>query len=270
ASLRYVASSKTFTFALAGSSTVTSASSVTLAEDQWYVIDLKYDPSTTTHQLSWRLDGAAQPSVSVGSTVAGVTEVQFGTKVADTYTAYYDDVMLTSNGAYYPLGDGKVYPLKPDGMGNLAPAGSIFVNDDGSALNATSWTRLDESPLSTYTDYIAQTAVNTTSYAEITFANTAETCIRAAMGYITFHTLVSKASLAKFLVYDGSTASTIRDGDFNHTTGRDVAKPITPASTWSTTALNGLVGRFGYWSGGSANGPSPLLDGALIEFEVPQ
>ncbi|HEV2812796.1 MAG TPA: hypothetical protein VGW10_06030 [Solirubrobacteraceae bacterium] len=267
--LRYVAASQTLTFALAGTATVTSASSVALVEDQWYVIDLKYDPSAATQQLAWSLDGVAQPSVSTAGTVSGISEFQFGTKVADTYNAYFDDVMLTSSASHYPLGDGRVYALAPDGMGDLTAAGTSFVNDDGFALNASSWQRLDESPLSTFTDYIAQTVQNT-NYAEITFANTTETCIRAAAGYITFHTLTSRVSNAKFLVYDGTTPSTIRDGTFTHTTGRDTAKPITPATTWSQSALNGLTGRFGFWSGGQSNSPSPLLDGALIEYEVPQ
>jgi hypothetical protein len=268
--LRFVKATNTFTFALVGNTTVTSASTVPIAAGQWYVIDLRWNPSTTTHSLAWRLNAADQPSVSVAASAVQVYETYFGSKTTDNYTAYYDDVMLTPSTAHYPLGDGKVYGLRPDGMGNLAPAGSNFVGDDGFAINATSWQRLDEAPMTTFTDYIAQTAVNTTSYAEITFANTTETCVRAASGYITFHTLVSRTTNAKFLVFDGAAQSTIRDGDFNHTTGRDTTKPITPASTWSATALNGLVGRFGYWSGGASSPPSPLLDAALIEYEVPQ
>lgn len=267
--LRYVNATKTFSFALIGNTTVTSASSVTLSAGEWYVIDVKYDPSSTTHQLAWRINGAAQPAASVASSALQIYEYQLGTKSADTYAAYYDDLMFTSSGTHYPLGDGRVYGLKPDGMGNLAPAGSNFITEDGAALNSSSWQRLDESPMTTFTDFLAQTVVNTTSYAEITFADTTETCIRAASGYITFHTYVANTSNAKFLVYDGASASTIRDGDFNHT-GRDVTKPITPATTWSRSALNGLVGRFGYWSGGGKSPPSPLLDAALIEFEVPQ
>lgn len=268
--LRFVKATNTFTFALVGSSTVTSASTVALSAGRWYVIDVQYSVSASPHQLAWRLDGVAQPSVSVASTASQVYETQFGSKTTDSYTAYYDDVMLTASATHYPLGDGRVYALKPDGMGNLAPAGSNFAGDDGLAIDSTSWQRLDESPMTAFTDYIAQTAINTTSYAEITFADTTETCIRAASGYMTFHTLTSRTSNAKFLVYDGAAASTIRDGDFNHTTGRDVTKPITPATTWTRSALNGLLGRFGYWSGGASNSPSPLLDAALIEYEVPQ
>jgi hypothetical protein len=268
--LRFVKATNTFTFALVGSSTVTSASTVALSAGQWYVIDVQYNPSASPHQLAWRLDGAAQPSVSVASAASQVFETQLGSKTTDSYTAYYDDVMLTPSATHYPLGDGRVYALKPDGMGDLAPAGSNFVGDDGFAIDSASWQRLDESPMTSFADYIAQTAINTTSYAEITFADTTETCIRAASGYMTFHTLTNRTSNAKLLVYDGAAASTIRDGDFNHTTGRDASKPITPAGTWSQSALNGLLGRFGYWSGGAGGSPSPLLDAALIEYEVPQ
>jgi hypothetical protein len=268
--LRFVKATNSFTFALVGNTTTTSASSTTIAAGQWYVIDVKWDVSTATHQLAWRLNGAAQPSASVASSAMNVYETHFGSKTTDTYTAYYDDVMITGSGTQYPLGDGKVYGLRPSGMGNMAPAGSNFTVDGGAALSSTSWQRVDDDPMTTFTDYIAQSTINNTSYAELAFADTTETCIRAASGYITWHTLASRTSNAKFLVYDGATASTIRDGDFNHTTGRDVSKPITPAAGWSATALNGLVGRFGYWSGGASGSPSPLLDAAVIEYEVPQ
>ncbi|HEX8083130.1 MAG TPA: hypothetical protein VF529_02505 [Solirubrobacteraceae bacterium] len=270
ATLKYVSASKTFAFALSGNTTVTSSSSVQLAAGQWYVIDVRFDPSTATHQLAWRLDGVAQPSVSVASTATTVYDHQLGTNGADTYTAYYDDLMLVAGTSAYPLGDGRVYGLKPDGMGNLTPAGSNFINNDSTALNANSWQRLDELPMIGITDYISQNVLNANSYAEITFANTTETCIRAAATYITWHTGGSKSTTAGFRIYDGTAQSTVYQGEWMHQAGRDLTKAITPATTWSQSALNGLVGRFGYWSATGNPSNPPSLDGALIEYEVPQ
>jgi hypothetical protein len=270
ATLKYVSASKTFAFALSGNTTVTSSSSVQLAAGQWYVIDLRFDPSTATHQLAWRLDGVAQPSVSVASTATTVYDHQVGTNGADTYTAYYDDLAIVAGTAAYPLGDGRIYGLKPDGMGNLTPAGSNFVNNDNTALNANSWQRLDESPLTGNTDYISQNVLNANSYAEITFANTTETCVRAAAAYITWHTAGAKTTTAAFRIYDGAVSSPVREGEWLHQAGRDLSKAITPATTWSPSTLNGLVGRFGYWSNTGSPANPPLLDGALIEYEVPQ
>src|SRR5205814_310244 len=69
-----------------------------------------------------------------------------GTLSAATYTANYDDVVVSSAGADYPLGDGKVLILRPNAMGTNNTA-TDFQNDDATAINSTSYTRLDETPM---------------------------------------------------------------------------------------------------------------------------
>ncbi len=152
-------------------------------------------------------------------------------------------------------------------MGTHVGAAS-FQDNDGTAIDAMSWQRLDEIPLNTTTDFIQQVTAKASSYAEMTLANTTETCIRSAHGYITIHSTASQANAAKLSIFDGTTESIVKSGSFtaNNTLSRDAAKPLTP-STWTQAALNGLVARFGY---ATDVAPLPILDGVMVEFEVPQ
>lgn len=272
AELRYVASSQKLALALTGATggtpNVATASS-TVTAGTWYVIEIRYAVGTTTHTGSWQINEVAQPPASVGGTATGVSQTFFGTRTTDTFTANYDDVLLSSDGSQYPLGDGRVRVLTPNGMGTHS-GGAAFQDNDGTALDAASWQRLDEIPTNSTADYIQQTTAGGTSYAEITFADTTETCIRAAHGYMSTHSASSNQSNAvKLSIFDGSTESIVRSGNLaaNVTVSRDYAEHLTPATSWTPSAINGLVARFGY---GTDVAPVPFLDGVLVEYEVPQ
>lgn len=234
----------------------------------WHVIELAYDVSSATHGARWRVDGAEQQAASVAAAGAEwLYRVQLGTNTSDRFAANYDDVMLTTSAGDHPLGDGRVNVLKPNGMGKSAGAANLR-DDDGSAIDALSWTRLDEIPMTSTLDFIQQIKASSTSYAEITFEDTQATCIRAVRAYYTTHSVASNnASHAKLSVFDGAREMVVDSGDWaaNVAVSRDYSNSLMPASGWSQSSVNGLVARFGYSTDVK---PVPILDGILLEYEV--
>jgi len=273
-SLRYTAASKKLSVAIkptAAGTPVVATSDVVMEAGRWYSIEVRYRVAAPTHIADWRIDGSPQPSASVAaaSSVTHTTTLGTGSSFTDTYTAHYDDVVISADSTVYPLGDGQIYGLKPNGMGTSVGTAGVIKDNDGTELDSTSWARLDEVPMQSTTDYIEQTVANTSAYAEIALEDTTETCIRAAHGYFTTHSPAStKANHVKIAVVDGTHESILLNGSSlaNSTAPRDDSAPVTPASAWSTAALNGLVVRFGY-SSSVANG-APNLDGVMVEYEV--
>jgi len=250
-----------------GNTTTVAASQVAVA-GAWHVIELAYDVSGATHAAQWRIDGVEQDAASVAAAGAEyLYRVELGTNTSDRFVANYDDVILTTSAGDYPLGDGRVNMLKPNGMGKSAGASNLR-DDDGTAVDATSWTRLDEIPMISTTDFIQQTKASSSSYAEIAFEDTAATCIRAVRAYYTTHSAATNnASHAKLSVFDGSREMVVYNGDWaaNVAVSRDYSNSLTPAGSWSQSAVNGLVARFGYSVDVK---PVPILDGVLLEYEV--
>lgn len=270
--LRYVASSQKLAVAITGATggtPVVAPASSTVTAGAWNVVEIRYAVGTTTHAADWQINEVAQPGATVAGAAGSISQFSIGTRTTDTFTANYDDILLSTTGTHYPLGDGRVRSLAPDGVGTHSNAAS-FQDDDGTALDALSWQRLDESPLNTIGDFVQQVTAGGTSYAEFTLANTTETCIRSAHGYITIHSAATnQANVAKLSIFDGTTESIVKTGNFaaNNAGSRDGARPLTPATSWTQAAVNGLVARFGYATDAA---PVPMLDGILVEYEVPQ
>jgi hypothetical protein len=269
--LRYVAASQKLALAITGATggtPVVGTASTTVSAGTWHIVEYRWSVGTTTHAADWQIDEVSQPGVTVAGTATAVGQTYLGSQVAETYTAYYDDVLITNAGAQYPHGAGRVHTLVPNGMGTHVGAAN-FTDNDGTAIDATSWQRLDEIPTENTTDWIQMLNTGGSDYAEILFANTTETCIRAVQGTMATHSPAQQANNAKVSVFDGATETVLKSGNFsaNVTVSRDYGALVVPAGAWSQTALNGLVGRFGYAS--DAN-PDPFLDGLLLEYEVPQ
>jgi hypothetical protein len=152
--LGYQASSAKLTLRFANTA-VTVASS-TVSAGTWYRIDLRFGASTNPRTADWQVDGVAQTALSSAETASTVASLRLGsTVVADTFTANYDDVFISATSGDYPIGAGTVVGLRPDGMGTNNTPGS-FRNDDGTAIDANTYLRLDDSPMTGLTDYIRQ------------------------------------------------------------------------------------------------------------------
>ncbi len=120
----------------------------------------------------------------------------------------------------------------------------------------------------TTTDYIEQFTANASTYAELRLDDTSETCVRAAQATFSTHGPSSnQANYLKISAFDGATESIIREGDLaaNTTASRNYTAPLTPATSWTQAALNGLLVRYGY-----ASDVKPLqqLDSVVVAIEA--
>ncbi|MDQ3991969.1 MAG: hypothetical protein M3245_06660, partial [Actinomycetota bacterium] len=181
------------------------------------------------------------------------------------FVIHYDDVMVTTASSDYPIGDGKVLPLLPDGLGTSNGL-TAFKNNDGTAVGSTSWTRLDEVPMSSTADYVQQSTASSTSYVAVTFQDTLETCARGASGTFAYHSANKNANNARTAAMQGSTETTIYSGDMGTSTLLYRSAGIAAgAAGWGTDQVNGVQMRFGY---GTDVNPIPYWDGLMVEYEV--
>jgi hypothetical protein len=248
----------------AGAATQSSAS--TVAAGTWYVIDLRYDLSNNPNLADWRVNGVAQTQVSRVAAAATANGFGFGaTANASVYTANFDDVFVADQATAYPLGDGRVVRLTVNGVGTHNSA-TDFRDNDNSAIDANSWQRLDEVPMTSTAEYVLQLNNNATGYLEFTFANTTETCIRDVSAVLAYHSATNTANNGKSSIFSGTTESIIFSGDMSNTALQYRSAIVDPATApWSQTSVNALVARVGFST--DAN-PDPYWDAILLEAAV--
>lgn len=261
--LGYQASSNRLTLRF-GNTALTVASSAVIA-GTWYQLDLQFIANINPRTAAWQIDGAAQtPVTNTFSAASTVNTLRFGSTIsADRFTANYDDVVISATSGDYPLGQGTVVGLRPDGMGTSNGLGS-FRENDGSAIDANTYQRLDESPLTVLTDYVRQQGNGTNDYVDVTFANTATSCVVGVSALVAYHSATNSRNDGKTSIFDGGTERIVFDGDMSVTTPLQYRSVIvTPAAAaWTPSDVNGLEARIGYSS--DAN-PDPYWDGLLLE-----
>jgi hypothetical protein len=266
-SVGYVAATNRLSVGFSGQAAT--AASTTVQAGTWYVVDLKLDVSGATHRADWRVDGVAQTQVTKAAAATSIYQVHWGSSVAATFTANYDDMAVSTTAADYPLGSGRVLALRPDGMGTSVGAAN-FVDDDGTAVDSTSWTRLADAVMGGDALHVDQSVSSATSYVELTMENTTETCVRAVLGRMVFDPQsTNQADNGKASVFDGTTETVVYSGSMtaNNAFMNPKAVPVTAASPpWTPTALNGLVFRIGY---STDVAPRPRWQALMVEYESP-
>ncbi len=230
---------------------------------QWYVVDLKWNTSTALQTAEWALDGATQGTTTVRSyRTEALYNVYLGTNAYDTFTARYDDLVMTGTSADYPIGDGGVHALRP----NATPsASSQMRDDDGTAVDASSWQRLDDANALQATDFVKQVTASSSASARIEFADTDASCIRAVRGYGWTHDQGKGTNTARLVISDGVRETLVKDGNWSGAGSRDYSALVVPPGGWTAEAVNGLFSRFGFSTDVS---PAPLLDGVMLEYEA--
>jgi hypothetical protein len=228
-------------------------SSVTIATGTWYSFDFRSPVlGTDTRMGEWYIDGVAQPTVSVvdspGSGGAG-PRINFGqvNVLGSAYTAYYDDAIISSTPADFPIGDVRIAPLLPDAMGTSVNAVN-FNNDGNTAIDATSYQRIADVPMTNNLTQIKQITASATSYVETTFSDTTQSCIRGADAIFTAYPAGTSANNTKTSIFDGATETVIYQGDISDTTTllHWAQRPILAGGAWDQARVNGLKLRFGY------------------------
>jgi hypothetical protein len=246
-----------------GGAAAASASTAAVA-GTWYRLDLRATLNTNPRTADWQLDGTAQTAASWAGAASTGSNVRLGSTVlADAYTANYDDILVSTTGGDYPIGEGKVVALLPDGMGTNSNPGD-FRHDDNSVLDAATWQRLDEVPMSSLADFVRQRTTNTASYVELTVGNTAETCIAAISGVFDQDATGGGTDHGKTSVFDGATERVIYDGAMDVAVLTYRSAIVAPAAApWSTASVNGLRIRFGFSN--DAN-PDPHWHAFILEL----
>ncbi len=228
----------------------------------WYGLDIRYNVGTDPRTAEWQVNGVAQTDVtSVEAIATSVSSVQLGADSGTSSDMYFDDVMVSSMSVDYPIGNVTITRLLPDGMGTSSGA-TNFANNGGTAIDANSYTRLDDVPMDSTADYIAQLTDSSTSYIELTFADTAETCIRATSAVVAYHGAANQSNRGDTRVFAGW-QTFVHSGTMNGSALKYASAIVsTGGVAWSEALLNGTFGRIGYSADAA---PDPFWDALMLE-----
>jgi hypothetical protein len=270
ATFNYNNSSQKLTASLGGT-TVTP--STTVSAGRWYLLDLRVTFNTNPRTIDWQLDGVAQTQVSVAvaaSTSSGV--VQFGEFTnTNAYTAYFDDIAVTTSSATYPLPNGNIRSIVPDGVTAVTDASSRLKDDANAAVTngGTLWNRLDETPMTSTTDFMKQIGNDSSAFAQLSFGDvTSAGCVDAANGVLAYHSSNATGASGKTAVWESGTERVVYNSTMNPAaTLRYQVVPISPSTgDWTAAKLTGATARIGYSP--TATGTNyAAWDAVRVEYE---
>ena len=265
--LGYRASDQRLTLGFTGGSPVAGSTAVTAGT--WYVIDMKAELGSNPRTGEWQVDGTAQPGVSSTEAAGGNFLAAFGTLAGtDVFTVNIDDVVASASAADYPIGNGAVRALSPNGVDTHNNPGN-FANDAGGSIGATAWSRLDEIPMDSTADGVEQTSSSGTSYLGFAFADPAQSCVRAVSGVMAYRAMSGGggANSGRTDILDGTTERTIYNGDMRGTDLQYRSAVISPTDPeWTQAAVSGLIARLGH---STDVNPVPRWESLLLEYESP-
>lgn len=267
-------------------STTFGATGVQIRTGQWYRLDMKTVMNGVDTRIDVQVDGVALTQQVIASTSAFLT-VSLGSRITVSADMFFDDVILSSTAADYPIGAGFVNHFVPvaDGIHNTGTAGNFIIGAAGANITdstTNAYTLIDEVPLDgltpTTNDYINQAANGATNYTEHVFGPAPGIVVpqvapRAVEAIIVYHQQSTGVGNSTFKLADNGTEDTILA--FNAagvTTNKYQTKQYaTPPSggTWNLNqmgdgAFNNLRCRFGY---SSDTNPNQYFDGIMLEAE---
>lgn len=185
---------------------VLSDSAVTV--NTWIAVDLRYDPTRTTHLCDWAVDYDASTSDTVaavaqtratqtGMTSAAPTTTRLGWTAATTATVFYDDIAVSKQWGSYPLGDIRIIALKADQAGTPTITGTTanFKTFTSNGGTITAWTaantraNLADVPpvIGASADGVVQASAASGDWCNIpmeTFTAAPDYCLRAVRWYV--------------------------------------------------------------------------------------
>src|SRR5690349_5764556 len=245
--------------AVVGSGTAV-VSAITMNLNQWYRVDLRLNITGTTWTLDWQVDGAAQTQATWASqaTNDSIQGLRLGSSsTTATYTAYFDDVILSETSGDYPIGAGGTQGLVPDADGTHVAGTNVMEKNDGTDIGVvTAFDLINEVPLTDATTYIKQSANGSGNYAEVTFGNITanHASIIGAMGILAYTsatttanngtTIMSKDSFSTNTSIHGTTAAPADMSDGS--TSNLFYKSAILANVTDDTTVNALKARIGF------------------------
>lgn len=258
--LGYQASTQRLTLRF-GSGALTQATTA-IAAGTWVRLDARVTANTNPRRAEWQLDGLGQPAISASAAPSTVRTLRLGSNVgADRYTINFDDIVVSATSGDYPIGDGRVLPLRPDGAGSHATPGS-FRNDDSTPIDTTTPARLDDDPLTSTADYVLQQAAGAASYVETTLEDLTAPCVAGVSGIVAYRSASSPANNGRTSVIDGAREMIVFQGDMSVTALTYRSAILTRPGGWVPAAVDGLVARIGR---STDVNPNPYWDAVLLE-----
>jgi hypothetical protein len=272
---RYIQASNKFQVVF--ESTDPQLSSMTVSTGQWYCVELNVLLNAATRTCDWQIDGTAQTQSTSTQTASTVAALRIGTGNAETYTCYYDDLIVSVTNADYPLGAGGVSGLSPNAEGTHSPGTNEIEDNAGADINGSTvqaYPLMDDVPMNSTADYVQQAAAHSipdAHYAEVGFADIAAgLTVKGVIGLLAYKsssasanrgsTIAIRSDATQIEIY-GTPAVPV---DYSESTLFYKSAVITaPGGGWTQSEVNALLMRVG----GSSDA-SPLPQWHALMFEV--
>ena len=270
---RYVAASQKLGCKIGTGTEVLSDAAVTA--DHWIAVDIRLTTTTTSHTADWQVTYDATPGAS--TVPVEQTQATFTASVVPSAYTYrigwtgaitpgvpvlFDDCADSLRIANYPIGDHRIYLLKPAGPLTISGTSSNFAlmaaNATGGAWDAAAaLTNISDVPpvIGASASGFCQTAIAATDYVEIpmeTLQAAPDGSIRAVKRLICgWAASTTAATIALIFVTSADTppgSPTATDPNFDN----DVANPawvcgmLNPTGGWTQAVLDSLSFRVGY------------------------
>ena len=88
----------------------------------WYDVDIKIDANANPRTVDVIVAGTVLGQLANGPAPSTITVLRFGSSVAETLDVYYDDFVLSTTAADYPIGRRSIIGLVPDADGTHSTA----------------------------------------------------------------------------------------------------------------------------------------------------
>jgi hypothetical protein len=229
---------------LGAAGTIVATSSNAYVVNQWHYIDFSFDINQNPWSLKAKLDGGTEFSGTSNLTADTFASFRIGaTGGASTLVVYYDDVVLTSTLADYPLGPGGTQILVPNGAGIASnPGTNVMEEANGTDCGANSYLALNSIPMGDATNYIRQAATGNTNYIGVAFSNISAThsAILGAMAILAYTSATTTTNKGGCIVSKDQFASSgVVWGD--QATPADYSDGSTANPFWKTVIVPGVV-----------------------------
>jgi len=259
-----------------------------IVDSNWHLIDFKIDVSANPQLFDWKVDGTAQTQATRTVAASTLTTFSLGSSAAGSnHTFWLDDFVLSVTSGDYPLGSTttphSVLAVLPTGDGtHNAGTNTIEDNAGTDIASPNAFPLVDNWPPDTAA-YIRQATIDTTAYAEVTFANhdAAIGTIWDAYPLVAFTSSTNAvnegACIVSFDSFSTSTevygtpaartnyqSSTTTNVNFKSKNGTTADGLITrPVGNWTTSAFDALKARIGY--SGDVTG-NPRWHGLMVQY----
>ena len=171
---------------------------------QWYRIDYRIKVGANPNTIDWEVDGVSQTQATAAQAATTLTgTISLGSTVsADTYTAWYDDVIVTASSGDYPILNGQALFLQPSSYQGKSDPNTYMKYYNGSTtqtVGSTTWQYLDKFPMTSTSTYVEQlTSSGTNYYAEFGFPTVTNTsCINGVSAVVAANASATSANTSR-------------------------------------------------------------------------